>query len=628
MRLSWQTRLIQQPGLRAFSRWPVIPRDTVPRARRAAFLRNQQIVAQVLGGASLQAVAHQHDLSPGRISQLLNRCLGGEADAPPALTAGLIPHRVVVTKQRQRPLPRLAKPGGASCAFQALLDAVPSLRTKLDTMIKANLDEQNTAQRLTPLGFYGEFERLLTEAHWPRDQYPYTTSDLANESVRRYLHQRTAVLQQQELLDHQSPPKDQGIRPPRYRALRAIQIDEHLLHLRSRVELQLNDELIPLPIGRASVLVAVDVDTHCILGYLLVPTEAPNQQDLLTLLDQCLQPWQPLTLRTPGLRYTPGASFPSGLSADFPVSFGTVQMDNAWMHWAGSVVDLLCEQCGATLNLGIAGIPEIRALVESLFDYINRHFSHRVASTTGSYPTDPKKESRKNQQRPPVITFQTVNEALSVILTDYNLRPQAALGGAAPLELFQHHCANHYVRYVPELLRRQWQPFLGSGVRPLRWYRHEHRQPHVNFYYERYHGPGLLRVAGRETSIRVQFDRRDLRTLQAFTLAGEDLGVLQVATPWQRFPHSLALRQTIHKAVKRHRLSARDPLADYFRRLLEQKDKPAMALSLLRVYTEFTAGLSQPLILGADSDLDHPSSRASQTPPRYRWDPDGANHRD
>lgn len=52
----------------------------------------------------------------------------------------------------------------------------------------------------------------------------------------------------------------------------------------------LNDDLIPLRLGRGTVLVAADVDMDCTIGYLLVATRAPNQQDLLTLLERSSSP--------------------------------------------------------------------------------------------------------------------------------------------------------------------------------------------------------------------------------------------------------------------------------------------------------------------------------------------------
>lgn len=629
MRLTWRARLEQQPQLRQFDNWPTITLDCVPQKKRKQFTRNVQVVDAVLSAQPIIAVAKAHGLSPGRISQLLDRALGGECSEPPSLTRGLIPNRPIQQKRRRTSLNKTKgrSPGACSCAFRALLEAVPGLRDGLDAMITAKLKDTAYAQRLTPQAFHGEFKRLLAEAHWPQNRYPYTTDSLAYQSVRRHLHQRTAELQQVRQA-RVKPARDLGIDVSRSRALRAIQIDEHTLDLRKRVHLRLNGEMIPLQLARASVLIALDVDTECVLGYHLAPTRYPNQQDMLTLLTRCLEPWQPRPLHTPGLSYLPGACFPSGLPLGFPISFGTVQLDNALLHRANSVIEVLCHGYGATLSYGPPGIPKVRAHIEAVFDYIERNCGHRHAATTGSYPTDPEKESRKNAKRPPAITFQSLDEALSVILTEYNVTPNAALGGATPLALFEHHCRHHYVRYVPPDAAQQWRPFCESKVVPLHWYRHEKRVPHINFMYARYDGPGLVHAVTGDEQVRVVFDRRDIRTLHAYSLQGDDLGELQVSRSWRRFPHSLATRQWIHKHTREYQFSTRDPLSDYFRLLLEGKGKPKAALSLLRVYTEYTQGQAS-LSLGTEiqeeTDTDIANRPATENP--WQWRVDNAKRR-
>lgn len=623
--MSWKERLVELPDLWDMANWPAIPLDSLSPKRRKIFLRNQRAVAQVLAGSSVAQTAVKHQLSPGRLSQVLARCLGGNAAAAPALTKGLIPYCVTTHRHRVSPLPLLQSPGGSATAFQHLLETVPGLREGLDAMIEAKLKDKAYAQRPTPQAMHQEFKRLLAEQHWPQDRYPYTTVSIAYESVRRYLNTRTAELMAERQQRRLKPSRNLGLQIPGFRAQRATQIDEHTLDLQDRIHLQLDNQLIPLRLGRASVLVAVDVDTMCRLGYYLVPTRHPNQQDMLALIERCLLPWQPLPLATPGITYTQGACFPSGGSGAFPISFGTVQFDNALMHHALSVGDLLAQQMGSTLSFGLPAMPEVRHRVESVFDYISKHFTHRVASTSGSHPTDPIRESRKNRKKPPLITIQTLDEALSVLLTEDNVTPRAALGGATPLALYQEQCASHFVRYAPPWLTQQWQPFISSKEVSLHWYHKESRFPHVYFAYERYQGASLMGVADTIKHIRVVFDRRDIRTLQAYTLEGEALGELLAPRSWQRFPHSLATRNHIHRHTKSLRIGMRDPLGNYFRHLLDHRGKPEVALSLLRVYTEFTAGQTGGLHLEMEPVPVVDASRARGV---YSWHSGLANHRD
>ncbi len=621
MRLSWRERLQQEPSLHDYRLWPTTAlMDQIPDKHRKQFLRNQQIVAQVLQGIPIIQIVRHHHVSRGRISQLMRRCLGGEEKQPPALTQGLIPYRTLDEKTRVSELPTLAEHIGNSCAFKGLLARVPGLKTALDEMVDAKLRDRPFAQRLCPQAFHGEFKRVLKENHWPKDRYPYTTDSCAYESVRRYLYQRSVELQQARENKSSRSTRNLGITQSTHRAMYGAQIDEHKIDLENGILLKLNEALIPLRTACAQLLVMVDEDTNCILGFYLAPTESPNQQDMLTLLDRCINPKPLMPLTTPEFSYAPGACFPVNAPDAFPMSFGTIHLDNALLHRARSVMDILCGHMGATCHLGLPAMPKQRWIVEALFDYINKHLSHRFASTTGSHPRDPKRESRKNRKRLPAIDFKTLNEALSVILTQYNVTPIERLGNASPLALYQYHCAKHFTRYVPDIITRQWQPLLGSKQVRLHWYTHEHRPPHINFHYARYYGYGLLPVAKKERYIRVTFNRRDLRKLKAYTLTGEPLGELQVSKPWQRFPHDMATRQWIHKNAKRFRMNKQDPLSSYFRFLLENRSKPGTALTLLRVYDQFTLNQESDLLLG-DSHQDRAEYPDNDKSNHYEWDP-------
>ena len=408
-------------------------------------------------------------------------------------------------------------------------------------------------------------------------------------------------------------------------ALRAVQVDEHLLDLSSAIHLQFNDELIPLRLGRISVLVAIDVDTTCILGYWVSLSRAPNQDDLLSMIEHCVMPWRPMTIRTPGLQYEPGALFPSAIPETRPIHMGNkIHMDNAWIHSAKTVIQMICGAMGGTIALGRPASPTVRSLIESVFSFVNTHLSHRPASTTGSSVADPIRESSKNSKKIPVITFRTVLEALSIILTKYNVTPRSNIGNATPLDLFSHHLSSNYSIHLPHDIREQWRPFICEEVVSVKWYHHEKRRPFINFSGCRYQGDGLDSVAAKKGKIRIQYDRRKIRELRALTMDGVDLGAIHCPVSWKRFEHSLATRKTLNRLIRQQRLSQADPLAEYFRLLLEKKESPSAALSLLRVYSEFTHDGSSSITIGEKDDNVH----APSTPTKLQWSVSMADHVD
>lgn len=625
MYLTWRRRLNQSPVLWDFGQWPIIDQTSIPSAKRRLFLRNRAIVIQVLNHQKFSNIAKEFNISASLITHLMNRCLAGDDLDEPPLTKALIPHRRVRHGMRRIPLPTFQQPSGAQHAFTALLEQVPNLKEKLDAAILAWLRDARRAQNLTPARFHEDFKHILVEAGHPTNQYPYTTQNMAAETLRCYFHQRTAVLRAQ----HQrrvTTPTSCSVNKAIYRAGRTIQIDEHCIDLHNGIQLMLNDELIPLRISRVHLLVATNVDTDCVMGYHLALSDAPNQQDMLQLLENCVRTWRPMTLTTPGFHYEPGACFPSGLPHAFPISFSIVQLDNALAHLAHSVQRAICDQQAATVSMGIGGSPTVRRWIEDVFNLICRSVTHRFSSTTGSHPKDPVKESKQNAKRLPPISLQTLDEAISLVLTRHNLTAKKHLGSATPLELYQSHCRKHYVRYVPEALRDNWKPFTDRKIVRVKWLTKDNRQPHINFAGVRYRGDSLVNVAPKHADIEIEFDRRDIRWLQAWTLDGENLGTLAAPHSWLRFRHSLATRQMINKLVRKEVYHGRDPLAAHFRYLLENRNNKRFALEVVRVYDEYNEGLHAPLLLSPAEHANENSCNASSNG-RYQWSPERANHR-
>lgn len=623
MTLNWKVRLDQQPSLRDINNWPRVPLDSIAKSKQKAFLRNHTIIAQILGGQSLKATARLHNLSNGRISQLLNRCLGGEEDTPPALTHALIPFANVTKTHRKKPLPSQEVMQGTPGAFQALLNQLPPLRDALDEFIVARLKDTDYAQPISPKALHGHFMSTLAGLHWPTTTYPYTHVNMARESVRRYGHKRTLELKARRTTEQARRPKRvTGAR--RHSGFHRIQIDEHTVHAHHAIQLELDNRVIPIRLARATVLLAIHAESTCVLGYQLVPTQHPTQHELLQLLDNCIQVWRPLPLSTPGLSYLPGACFPSALNLPVPVTFNQVFLDNAMIHRARTVRDFLTGVMGASIHLGLPGQPLTRELVERAFKRTCQHLSHRLPSSTGSHPRDPISESRKNRKKVPVVTYPMFNDMLSVVLTQHNCTPSPSLYGATPLETYQETCTQHYMPFIPDNIRNTWSPMRGEMRVPLHWYHTESRAPHVNFEYARYRGSGLYAAAeAGDKHIQIVFNRNDIRTVSAFRVSGEPLGKIAPPATWQRFSHSIATRRYIHDLCKEKKMRLRDPLADTFRYLLENKGNLKIASQMLRVYSEYTENYSIPLCLSTET------SDASDTPShtRIKWHSGMASHR-
>jgi len=216
------------------------------------------------------------------------------------------------------------------------------------------------------------------------------------------------------------------------------------------------------------------------------------------------------------------------------------------------------------------------------------------------------------------------NEMLSIVLTQHNCTPSPSLYGATPLETYQKACTQHYMPFISGDIRNTWAPMRGEMKVPLHWYHTESRAPHINFEYARYRGSGLYTAAeAGDKHIQIVFNRNDIRTLSAYRISGEPLGEIAPPAAWQRFPHSIATRRYIHDLCVEKKMRMRDPLADTFRYLLENKGNLKIASQMVRVYSEYTENYSIPLCLSTEaSDASDTSSHT-----RIKWHSGMAAHR-
>ncbi|WP_123634539.1 hypothetical protein [Marinobacter sp. R17] len=558
----------------------------------------------MLDGTTLTQVAEEEGLTVGRISQLLDRCLGGDPDRPAALTDALIPFKSVKPRQRHMPLPCLHSPGGYVGSFSALLALAPQVQKTLDGAIEAYLKRKRQSERLTAAGLHQQFLRRLAELDWPVDRYPYTTQSRGREAVRRYFHRRRAELAQ-ALTQRQISRYEVGIISPlSNRALSYIQIDEHPIDLHNRLAIEFNGELINLRIARCTLLLAIDVATQCILGFLIVPTGAPNQQDVLALLERCLTSQEPPAITTPQFEAPTEPVFPTELRPVPPLSLGVVLLDNAWIHHSNAVIDFLGCTLGATLNYGFPALPLGRALVEHVFDYLERHLGHRFDSTTGSSVVDPIRESERNAKQAPALSFQSLEEATYLMIGEFNLTPRPHMAGAAPFSLFRHHTTNHWLRHLTRASDPAPQPLRYRCTVQVHRPPYGQGHPYVQCMYCRYRGDWLTQLPLDEKKILIEFDRRDIRWLRARRLSGQSLGTLRAPRTWLRFAHSLATRQLLFRNKRTQRSDHQDPLTGWFLDQLEHRDQPQAASQMLRIYLEYTASGKADLQLGQTSDKE------------------------
>lgn len=588
MYLSPEERLLLNPSLRKFENWPDVPVKLIPKKYRQKFDRNKRIVCAVLSGKKYRDIAKSFGISKGRISTLMHKALGGDEEIPPLLTYALIPYKRHMRAKRRQPLSTLTEPRCAKGSFDYIIDHVKGVRDKLDKVLIEDIKDNPAAPNLTPQFFHNFFLLFLDEAGHPHDVYPYTEDSLAYESVRLYYHTRRIELELNRIEKKRSISRvTEPSQKPFYFG-RELQLDEHTWNGQATVYLDFDDHYIPIRISRFSVVVLSDVDTTGALNFFIALTVHPSQFDILQTLESATLFTPVVELKTPGLSLPPGPAFPNNLSETVArIAFDVVSLDNALAHCADSVEEYICDTHHGTLRLGIPGVPLARRVVEG----INRHLSRAARthkSTTGKNVTDPIKESKKNRKRPPFVTLFNLEEIAYAILAKHNTHLPQNLFGSTPLELCEHSVENHLNRLLPLDHIKRLSPFRVRNTATIKWLRSENRPPHIYFCHCKYHGDGLSQAELIDKEVIIEYDYRDIRTLEVYTLENEFICTVYAPKSWQRFAHGVKTRQYIHKYKTKFNITLKDPLVEFFWIQLNRPKSDKGVLGAVRLYREYT----------------------------------------
>jgi hypothetical protein len=398
-----------------------------------------------------------------------------------------------------------------------------------------------------------------------------------------------------------------------------IEIDSQVFDVNTSIEINIGGICERVRLSRVTLFLVIDVATGCILSYHLCITRDPTQEDLLSLLEKIHRPWEPLELKTPGLSYDPGACLPSKLSElNEHAGIGVIKMDNALCHMSLLARHYICETLIASLNFGLPAAPKTRNFIEYAFRMLNHH-SHRFDSTTGSHPKDPIKESSSNSKKPPVLTLSALNEVLSVVITNYNIKPQERLHARSPIDMMKALMTTQFPRISFSHLDGPSNPFARRIERQVKRIAHENRRPHLNFEGFRYTGECLSEPQLVGKSVIIEYDIRDIRQVKVYLTNGKNIGAVNAPRSWQSYPLSLQTKKKIRKETRIARLNTRDPLVGYFTYLLENKAIPKQATELSRVYQEIIQNQDGHVVPIDSSTIDKLTKSSSLVKTIPRW---------
>jgi putative transposase len=575
----WYSRRDLPQEMRDLDTWPTIDVSHLPATLRDRITRRERALRAYLQGQALRHIRTECKIGRSEISRLLNRCVALHEDGRIYGWRALLPYLHV------RPYVRLSAPRasakGNAGTFDQFLRDHPEISEPLDAVIlNTDLGDAIRESRYSHKETYGHFCRLCRKAGIGQTRYPLSTKDCGRRAIRRYARQllnahfaqaagRTGgeVARMRARLGLGKGPQMRAHSP-----FDLVSIDAHRLNFIGCIGIPTATCVELVPIHRMQFLPLIDHYSTAVLGYQVSLTREPAAEEVIRATRHALTPWKPRALLLPGHAYPEGAMMPSAaLPQAAGLCWNALLLDNATIHCSTEVAERLRKRLGCAINFGPVRQWYRRPLIESLFSAVERAGFLRLPNTTGTGPADPHRQDAATKAVKYEMLYEEMLDLIDIVVCTYNGTRREKLGYASPLERL-----SDAVLAAPKFWLPRTLPSLLPGLsdigttvvtKVLRGDRQQGRRPYIQYKGVRYTNPVLSSaydLIGRPIRIHVNID--DLRTLKAFLVTGEEIGILTAATGWDRTPHDRLLREDVLRAIRDKTLvvaPGEDPLQAY-----------------------------------------------------------------
>jgi len=624
------------PALRDLNTWPKVDSLLLAADDTESYGRREQAVRNYMCGWKVDDIVAEAGFSRQELKRLVRRCLERHSDGRIWGFRALIPrkriHNYARTVHAKAHPP--SRRGGDSGALTQLFEKYPDIKNVVDVLfLKRVRDGVVHESRITVKSIHKRFLTACRQHGLTSTDYPFTTKWLGISGLGRYLrrlfkrelamavrarHGREAA---RSLKANKGGQKSNPVTHPYQR----VEFDPHRID-GFWVVLVPNayGGIVPVVLERLWLLVIKESRSRAILGYHLSLNSECNQEDGLQCIKNAIVPWKPRELTIPGLRYEPDCGLPSGAIPELAWAlWDEFLYDNALANLAEAVRGQLTEVVKCAVNAGNVDNPERRALIERFFHTLEENGFHRLPSTTGSDPDDPRRQNPEKLALRYGISLTHLEELVDVMIAQFNATPHAGIGYRTPLEMLRYDigAGGSLVRTLTESERAKLALLSLRIVRTVRGDIKKGRRPYVELEGARYQNEVLSRspdLIGKELTLWV--DRDELRNVTAFLPDGSDLGALTAQGYWGRTPHTLEMRRAINRL--RHRklifyTEHDDPVQvylDYLARTASTNKRASAAYTKAKRVVK-SAGQQMGL---PDSPL--PNTKGSKSPPPPSYD--------
>jgi len=580
------------PAYRDTRFWATVDPSKLTETSTPIYTRRAGAVQDYLAGEPIEKIYENYVMRLPEIIRLTKRCIQTHPDGRIWGFRALIPFKHLKEYQRTAVVQRrtLDEKSGCSGALQQRFDETPRAKDVVDNLYLKERKKETVHEARIPLkSIHKRFLEVCRDEGVKSHQYPFCVKNLGRIALFRYLRDLEKMQQQLAVAARFGKAASRKLMASAFCGENSVvsypyqrtQVDGHRIDAMCEIE-------IPSPHGgverrvlsRFWILCIIDVLTRVILGYSLCLRREYNSNDVLRCIKNAIAPWKPMVLTIPNLRYSATGGFPSGVipKAEYGL-WDELLYDNAKANLSDRTRQKLLHVVGCDVNAGQINNPDRRAILERFFRTLEENGYHRIPSTTGSNPSDPRRQRPEKTAVALNITLEHLQELTDVMIAQYNGTPHSSLGGRSPLEYLRYFTdrEDFSLRTLPERERNNLSLLNFNTTRVARGNVKKGTAPYVEYMGVRYRNEVLVKtpeLIGVRLDLSVDPD--DLRLLVAYLPDGSELGVLTAHGFWGRTPHTFEMRDAILELKHKKLLfytEQQDPIHVYMDHLTTQKTK-------------------------------------------------------
>jgi hypothetical protein len=554
--------------------WPTPDVGALSKEAQKAYLARKKAVEMCIDGHADEAIKRHCGIGLKQSTRLIKeRCVVAHDDGGIYGYRGLVYGTRINQYTRKKPVNVDAFGRGGAGAMRSLLELDPEFREKLDRKIlssapKGVLTEVKRPRKVLWGWFLDELRIRGYEikGDWPFNRELPDGYGALNRYSDSLLKQHPRLIAKQsggETAERKLRASD-GVDRPTNRSFQRVEMDAHKLDGRFCVLIpDGRDGWVPRIIHRLWVTVIVETYSRAVLGYYLSMGREVLKEDVLRAIKRALTAWVPRPVTFGDMALAEGAGLPSILGDRFVgLCWEETSVDGALAERCRTVREQLRDVVGSEMlepsnSFAVRRSLDDRPFVETFFRTLGDRGLQRMSNSTGPSPTGRKVEDPDAVAVASEFQYEYLEELLQCLICNYNATEHSSLGYRSPLKMLQ------YLADRGMLAERKADPNLVQGLLTyrklctVRGGAGEGRSPFINFGGARYGGPAIKDredLVGKKVWM-INHLEDDSRVARCTMTSGNLVGVLRAAPPWDKLPHSLAVRKSIQSLQARKRFA-------------------------------------------------------------------------